>query len=69
MAKGKRKAKEDEEEILAATVHYEELLESYRARPDRIGIVEAELSRLYFEYMEKHYRPDAQAYKSGKGGA
>ena len=64
MPKGKRKAK-DEEEILAAAVHYEELLKVYRARPDRIGIVEAELSRLYFEYIEKHYRPDAQAYRSG----
>ena len=67
MPKGKKKAK-DEEVFLAASVHYKELLESYRARPDRIGIVEAELSRLYFEYMEKHYRPDAQAFKAGKEG-
>lgn len=67
MPKGKKKAK-DEEDFLAVAVHYGELLESYRAREDRIPVVEAELSRLHQEFKEKKYQSDVQALRPGKGG-
>ena len=67
MPKGKKKAK-DEEVFLAASVHYKELLDSYRARPDRIPVVEAELSRLHQEFRDKDYQSRAQALKAGKEG-
>ena len=67
MPKGKRKAK-DEEEFLAASVHFGGILSAYQGRADRVAIVEAELSRLFSEYKEKSYGGGCQGLKPGKEG-
>lgn len=67
MPKGKRKAK-DEEEILAASVHFRGILSAYQGRPDKVAIVEAELSKLFSEYKDRVWLEDVKGLKPGKEG-